>query len=258
MKTKRTLLIFLCACMFAQAASAQKGFQATFDVGYGFPAGLQTVVDDNGNTRTVIPYSSGAGINADLSGTYFFTDHIGIGLDLNYLLGTPVVYHDFIDNGIRGTIIVNNTLTSNMFAVTPDLVVSMNNPGINPYARIGVVLGTASVVQTSTEDGTDAHTGTYIETTTGSLAAGFYGGTGVQIALSDNFALDVELFGRIMSFEPTQSVNTQAYDGDQKSETITYAKKIDNTTAANTELTPELPFSSIGIKVGITLKFGPK
>jgi len=259
MKRRITWIFIGFISLITLNASAQKGvFEAGLSIGYGFPTAEGTLITISGTTEEALFYSYGAGINAAATGTYFFSDNIGAGLDFNYLFGSPINSSQANANGNNGPVIDNFVNTGSLFSITPCLVLSLNHEKINPYGRFGIVLGSASIVQTTTQEGSNAFTGSDIETITGDLSVGFYGAFGLQFALSDKISLDAELFDRTLSFVPTQAVDTKTFDGQQKSPTITFVKNIDATTAPNTTLTNSLAFSSVGIKIGITVKLGGK
>ena len=240
---RKVLLAATISILFIQQADAQKGrIYASIDLGYGFPSGEGTWLSGTESSRSASFYSFGAGLNIAASGSYFFSDHIGAGLDIGYLFGSPLNSTNQINNNNGNAVIGNFVNTGSLFAITPNLVLSLNHEKINPYARFGIVLGAASVVEKATEEGPGEIPGTNIELLTGDLSLGFYGAFGIRFALSDKLSLEAELFDRTMTFEPTQAVNTQTFDGLQKSPTITFSKNIDNTSSSNTQLL----FSSLG------------
>ncbi len=254
MKTKKifTTAVFLIA--FATSGIAQNGlFEARVDIGYGTTSGPQSVTNVSGSTSTDVPYSMGMGFNAALSASYFFGDHIGAGLDINYVVGTPTT----VTSG--GTIQYTSTLQGSLATVTPFLVLSAHPGGINPYGRFGIVLGVPQATISTTAAGPLAPSGTNIDEASGNLAIGLYGAFGVEFPLSGNLALDVELFDRSLQWEPGQVENTQAYDGESKAKTITYSHSVTSPSGDNqvsSYSTLYSPFSSFGIKVGLTMKFG--
>ena len=244
------------AMFIANISIAQSGmFEARFDLGYGFTSGPGSVTNVDGSTQTDIPYSMGMGLNVALSGSYFLSDHIGVGLDLNGVVGTKTTY---TYNG--ATLQYTSDMSGNLFSATPFLVLSANNTGINPYGRFGIVLGVPTATISTTAAGNFAPSGTYITEASGNLAIGVYGAFGVEFPLTDNLALNLELFDRSLQWEPAQVENTQAFDGDPKDKTITYSNKVTNPSNVNqvsSYSTIYSPFSSFGLKVGINMKFGP-
>ncbi len=256
MKIKLFFAITASALLSTQLSYAQSGlFEARFDLGYGFTSGPGSVTNVNGSTYTDVPYSMGMGLNVALSGSYFFSDHIGAGLDFNAVIGTKTTYTENND-----PVQYTSDLSGNLFSITPFLVLSANNTGINPYGRFGIVIGAPTATIATTAAGDRAPTGTYITEASGNPAIGVYGAFGVEFPLGDNLALNLEIFDRSLQWEPAQVENTQAFDGDPKDITITYSQKVTNPSRDNQVVsysTIYSPFSSIGLKVGINMKFGP-
>lgn len=257
MKTKITIFFISTTLLTCKIAQAQSGLvEARLDLGYGFTSGPASVTDFDGSTETDVPYSMGMGFNVALSGSYFFSDHIGAGLDLNAVIGTKTTFTENND-----PVQYTTDLSGNLFSITPFLVLSANNTGVNPYGRFGIVFGAPSATISTTAAGNGAPTGTYITEASGNMAIGVYGAFGIEYPLGDNLALNLEIFDRSLQWEPAQVENTQAFDGDPKDETITYSHKVTNPSRVNQVAnynTLYAPFSSVGLKVGINMKFGPQ
>ena len=255
MKQKIVLISLLASILSCGTAMAQNdGLSLRADIGVGFPSGVGTATSQNNTVTTVAPYSLGSGFNIAVAGNYMFSEHIGAGLDLNYMIGYASTTTVKIDNPITTT----NVSTGSLFAITPNVIISANSGKINPYARFGIVIGMPSYQVKSTESSVGAYTGTNIETYTGGGAIGWYAGFGVQFPLTDKLKLNVELFDRDLTYAPTTDTNTQAYDGQQKNPTKTMSTSSDPSSGTNTENTSYLPFGSVGFKVGVTMNLGSK
>jgi outer membrane protein W len=246
MKIKILALSLIFSIPFFMTLKAQSGSaDIHLNLGYGFIAAPQYYEDNTATEDTHIPYSYGSGANVDLGFNYMIGDHLGAGLDLNYLAGTTYTHSESV-----GNLTIDHTSAAMMVGVTPMLILSANHSPINPYGHFGVTIGSASFTDKKTETGNNAKSGTDIDTYSGGAAVGIYGAFGVSFALSDMFKLNVELFDRSMTYSPDKLENTQAYDGNQKATTITFVDKKDNTTANDTRLREYFPFSSFGLKVG--------
>jgi len=253
---QKTVLIALFASIFSCATSnAQNdGLSLRADIGVGLPSGVGTAYSYNNTVTTVAPYSLGSGFNIAVAGNYMFSEHMGAGLDLNYMVGytSTTTYKE--SNPITTT----NVSTGSLFAITPNVILSANSGKINPYARFGIVIGVPSFEVKSTQSSTGAASGTNIETYTGGVAIGWYAGFGVQFPLTDKLKLNVELFDRDLTYAPTTDTNTQAYDGQQKQPTKTMSTSYDIASGTNGENTAYLPFGSVGFKVGIAMNLASK
>jgi len=249
MKFKLLMAATAVSILLSREVKAQAGlFDVHVNVGYGFAAGMGSLISYTGSEQTTVPYSLGAGLNLDLGAAYMLSDHIGVGLDLSDIMGTAIKY-----NEIGNQVVKNEELTGMMYAATPMIILSANPDGISPYGKFGLVLGAASFTRTETESGILAHSGTYIDTYSGDLALGLYGALGIRFPLSDKVGLTVELFDRTVSYAPTTLTNTQPYDNDKANNTITFTDTVDNSTANNTANKVYWPFSSAGVKVGVTV-----
>ena len=245
-----TASIFTCQTSMAQS----DGLSLRADIGVGLPSGVGTVTSVNNTITTVSPYSLGSGFNIAVGGYYMFSDHMGAGLDLNYMIGYNTTSTYKMGTPVTETYVS----TGSLFAITPNVILSTNSGKINPYARFGIVIASASYQVKSTESSTGSSTGANIETYTGGMALGWYAGFGVQFPLSDKLKLNVELFDRDLSYAPTTDTNTQAYDGQQKKPTHTMVTNYDAAAGGNNEPTAYQPFGSVGFKVGIAMNIGSK
>jgi len=250
MKQKIVLISLLASFLSCGRVMAQKdGLSVRADIGVGLPSGVGTSTSYNNTVTTVSPYSLGSGFNIAVAGNYMFSDHMGAGLDLNYMIGYNTTSTYKMSNPVTETYVS----TGSLFAITPNVILSANSGKINPYARFGIVIGSASYQVKSTQSSVGAESGTNIETYTGGIALGWYAGFGVQFPLSDKLKLNVELFDRDLSYAPTTDTNTQAYDGQQKQPTRTMSTSYDASAGGNAEPTVYQPFGSVGFKVGLTM-----
>ena len=250
MKQKIFKLSILLAMGACQTAIAQSGAIAVrLDIGAGLPSGVSTIQNTSNGNTTIAPLSYGTGFNIALAGNYMFSDHIGAGLDLNYMIGyNTTSTDDGSSGGSSNTIVYKGTL----FAITPNIILSANADKINPYARFGIVIGLPSYSITTTETGPSFLSGANIDTYSGGLALGWYAGFGIQFPLSDKLKLNVELFDRDLTYLPTTYTNTQAFDGASQAPTRTLTTSNSN----QNNLTSYQPFGSVGIKVGVQLSLG--
>jgi hypothetical protein len=249
MKLKSLIIIAICCFTFTQKSNAQSGqFDLHLNLGYGFPIASQYFYNNTGAEVTLVPYSLGSGGNIDLGAGYMFGDHIGAGLDITDMMGTPFKYTE-----IAGNLTIDHSYSGMLLAVTPMLILSANTGQINPYGHFGIVLGAASYTHSMTETGKNASEGTFVDTYSGGSAIGIYTSFGLQFGLSQNLKLNLEVFDRTMAYAPGKVENTEAFTGEQKLTTVTYVDKVDSQTPNDQELKFYEPFSSIGLKVGIVL-----
>src|ERR1022692_2971751 len=161
-----TLLTFI-PCIFSIAANAQKGaIEAGLEIGYGFPSGTGTLQTSSSTlsvlNESVFSYSLGAGINIGANGAYFFSDHIGAGLNIHYLMGTPEDFEYQSPGPVGGPITLHNnycSYTGSLIAAMPYLIFKMKLGKISPYGKFGIDIGNATVVGKTTQEGVDVNSG---------------------------------------------------------------------------------------------------
>jgi len=233
--------------LFLVAISVTGTFAQAFDFGLNLGYGARTAgsgyfYSQSGNTTTYRPISLGAGFNIGINGVMWFGDHVGAGLDLTYVTGSRT-----IDTGSNG---VANKISGSVFNVTPMVLLSAHNEGVNPYAKFGIAFGFPS-------SETDATVSSVAVTDkfSGGVAIGFFAAFGLDFPISDNLIFNAEIFDRAMAWEPTKEV----YSVGGFSTTTTWANSINtNSPPANTTLTTSMPLSSVGILVGIKFRMANK
>jgi hypothetical protein len=221
------------------------------NVGYGFRAGPNYLYSNTGAANTVVPYSLGAGFNVGIGGTYWFEDHLGLALDINSVFGSPAKNVDVTSSGITD----NYSWRGSLLTFTPQIVLSANRAGINPYGRFGFSIGSASFTYEDVQTGPSAHAGTYIDKYSGGVATGLYSAFGLEYGIDDNVKIFAEAFDCNMSYAPAQVENTQAFNDAKKLPTVTFVESKDKTSANNTLLKAYFPFSSAGLKIGVSFRF---
>ncbi len=245
----------------AGTASAQKLFVRA-GLGYALPSGSQKIGENSKdpNTEFNTNGSYGTGFNGELGIGYMFNKNIGLGLDVSYLVGKKNLSKDD-----RGNDRAKQEVSGTALAFTPNIVLSTAMEGkIVPYAKAGLVIASASV--------TDVITGTagdiYVveRKTTGGMALGFKGAMGINFAVSEKIAIYGELAYTGMSYRPAKAVITKYTENgidvlsgfSVKDKETTYSTEVDNTAASPSsvprkEVTPVLPFGSIGLNFGVMI-----
>jgi hypothetical protein len=240
---------------------------------YNFDLGESSYSDVNKN----VPLSLGKGFNAGASVGYMFNKFVGAELQLNYLIGASTSaessYTDTdIDNGMTTSYTEKYTtsLSSNMFRATPTLVVKTGFDKINPYAKLGVVLGFGSttIEQESTGTGFDQ---TMKMEYTGGVAIGLNASVGVLFETEGMVSYFVEVNSVNMNHSYTTGEITEyKVNGmDELGSLSTSDKEVvfsDETTYSSDEepnenepsqaLKTSLPFGSIGLNAGVRFNLG--
>jgi hypothetical protein len=200
-----------------------------------------------------------------------FTPTIGAELGIGELIGTRTLAKDDYRNDDNRT--GNSKLSANSFYLNPSFVLRANTESmIVPYAKAGIFIGLATTgsdkeFTTHYNGAGTAVTGTDDEDikTKGNVAMGFTSAVGLDFMLSDNFAIFGEVTGRLASWSPgsyTDSDTHTNYIGGvaQTSTTNSTSGNFVNKTPPNYTGTDTpshvLPFSAIGLNVGVKFYFG--
>ncbi|MFC5269529.1 outer membrane beta-barrel protein [Adhaeribacter terreus] len=210
----------------------------------------------------------GKGIAAGGTIGYMFNPHVGAELGIGYLLdGKNEVKSTRTTNGETDT--HESEMSSRMLLLQPALVISAGMEGINPYARFGMIAATGTVTGTdiSMEDGEKFEEESEVS---GGWGFGLQAGIGAEFKLSDNMAFFSEVTMNNLSYSPDKGEITNAtYNGrDVLGEYTTNDKEVefvdDLSFSSNdqpSESQPDkslkfnMPFSSVGVGVGIKLNF---
>ncbi len=204
--------VFLSVAIVATAGFANaQGFYAGVNLGYGISnssdlVGTEEVKLPTGDTTSKNIYGTlGRGFNTGLNFGYMITDHIGVDLGLNYLMGSKLVTESYDSNTEFFVSIYEATLQSSQFRVSPSIIITSGGDGLSLYARAGLVLpvitSTMQEIRSSEEVpmlGTmTAEWDTEIRDTEikGAMSLGYQGAIGVSYGLSDNLSLFGELSG---------------------------------------------------------------
>lgn len=247
MKGTISLLFILFSGIIFQKAIAQKGDLAIrLDVGYGIGSGAESTINNQNGTYTETPNSFGAGTNIAIAGNYMLGDHLGVGLDLNELVGTTFKSStEYVNNFTQTS---TDAFTGSLFAATPYIIVSANADKINLYGRFGIVVGLPTVTDKTTWSGAYTQPGANVDVYTGGAAVGIYAAFGVQYPIGHHLKLNAELFDRDLTYRPTMLKNPQTFAGNTPIPTRT----LSTTSGYQAGLTQPMTFGSIGLKIGVS------
>jgi len=291
LKLKLTILFvaLLSSGLFAQ------GFYISANTGYAFNMNPQQgwfsdshretihnyFTGDYSSTTTYkeIKFGLGKGLNFGGSVGYMFNDYLGLDLGFSYLLGAETkvkdsyhsqdIYQDHTEDYYS---VSNNKLYSRMFTITPSILITPNFQKINPYLKMGVVLGVGSIYweavseRSSTGQVTPtSSTSEYASKFNGGVAIGVNASVGVEYNISDKLSIFGELNLTGMTYNPKKMENTKStVDGVDQLPNMTtrdketdFVKKHTETNQPVNEDEPKqqsllsFPFSSAGVNFGV-------
>ncbi len=277
----RILLLIAAIVCFNNNIMAQKKMYASVNVGYGIKMGTQTMLDNfkqtstNGyveSTSKAIDVSYGKGLNFGAAFGYMFTKNIGAELDVTYLLGGKTKANTDITT-IIGPITSHRTsdriLSANMFRIIPTLVIDAGLEKLDPYAKLGFLVGLGSIKYYYNEND-DGDVTVQRITQNGGVALGLSSTAGVRYNINDMMSVFAELNMVNLSYSPTKGkITERTVNGvdmlpgmtTRDKETV-YLKEITSKSTEpipdsepNKELKTKMPFSSFGINVGFRINF---
>ncbi len=264
-----TFLIATLATLFTNSLYGQ-GAYLNINAGYGLmmssgnlPNFYSLTTSSNSDTYKQVNISLGKGINFGGAFGYMFNKNIGAELGVSYLLGGKSKAQDIYQGGKT-----DYTLSAKMLRINPSIVVASGLKGINPYAKIGLIIGTGSVTEeTIDNDGGDITS--VLVKMNGGIAIGGNAGLGVLFDIRKRISFFSELNMTNLSYAPTKGKAIKAtYNGKDFLSDLTTSEKemdyVDSYTESNTPppdsqpskgLKSKLPFGSIGINLGIRFSF---
>jgi opacity protein-like surface antigen len=202
MKNPKTtfLLIFLFVTLL-MTAQTEKGFYLGLNSGYSLGTGNaniyqaqftrvynETEINSSTTKFELVKTNLGAGLNFGFQAGYMFNPNLGFELGANYLLGSEITGKQTKLDGD----FTNAELSAKMIQIKPTLVFRGGYATINPYAKVGMVIGSGKITNnTEDKDGPDVTKTTY-EFSEG-IPIGFHASLGTTYKLSN----EVSLFGEL-------------------------------------------------------------
>lgn len=273
-KMKKQILKTIMLLLFSHLATAQKGqqkFYVDLNLGYNFLGAatsigyIQSAPNATTNIRENKVLSLGKGISLGANFGYKFNSFIGAELGVNYLMGSE---NKYTSSNFTGSF-DNGSTQVKMLQIMPKLVVSADFDKINPYAKLGLVIGSGNILQTR-----DLKTGGGISEEAskfdGNIAVGFTSSAGATYALGKNTSLFAELNFIDLSYNPTKRKLTKyIFNGEDilknltinDSETVYSDEYTYDSSVATNDNEPEkdtkkyFALSSFGLNMGLRYAF---
>jgi hypothetical protein len=275
---KKIYFFVLAICMISGTLNAQKAY---IRVGLGGGIGLKQYVGtfwaDETATNTTDEYivksvGLGGGFNANVAFGYKISDYIGIEFGINEFVGLPKK----VTGSYTGTYpySFDDKISGMMLQIVPAIVITPGLEKVNPYARLGMIIGVLPTV-VMTSNNTNSYEGTSKATYTtdfkeklyGGLAVGFTAAGGVNLKLSDKLAFYGEVVFNGITYAPSKGKYKEfTRNGvDQLSSMTTrekewiYVRKYDaDETIADTDPDKQakvsIDFSNVELNIGIAIK----
>lgn len=258
----KTLLSLLCTLFMLTPSIAQ--MHLGIKVGGHLPtAGISlpgfVQIEQNGTQKALVA-TMGAGIDINATLGYQMNDNVQLNMDIGYLSGFKGGFYQYADLTGTGTgpvAKVDVAFKSNFINITPNVVImaSPKDSKMRPYARLGMHMGAASVESTTK---ISLFQGQSVDKYSGGLTFGLVSGIGLSKPLTQSLNLSFELTAKTITARPQQVENLENFTSQPKAATVKFVKEIKPNGPANEDLTFPIPFSSVGITVGIQYKIGAK
>lgn len=278
----------LMAMLMVSTVAMSQGFYTEVNTGYGFPFVGSVVGTDYESVSSSSPMSSihtvdytlvkgsyGQGVNFGLEAGYMFTSNFGVSLGANYLLGrqytSTYLYTDSYSDPSWGSYYYSEEQKrqqqAEMLRLIPSFILATNGEKIKPYAKLGLVLGVMNKVDITNEYwNTEGDREDFTAVFNGGLGIGLNTEFGVDFKLSELLSITGGVNAISMSYAPTKGeLLSYKINGVEQIGTMTTRDKevlfLDDI-SYNTNIPPNenepseqlkeyMPFSSLGIKVGL-------
>ncbi len=288
MKTKHLIFSSILVGALSISSVQAQGVYMGIGGGYGFAAGKQSFFDDYKTTVTTTstsqtvtshPFSLGKGINTGLYAGYMFNKNIGAELGIGYLIGSKNV---FTDENINTSTFPSSSKTEmtwkgRMIRLVPTIRMTAGEKKLQPFMKAGLIMGVGGRVYDDTHtESTSSGTSTVTDESWeyyGGMSLGFHGAIGVNFMVNDKIGIFGEVAGNYQNFAMKKgSMTKYTVDGvDQMASMDTYDKEIEfvdsytyNSSSPPNVNQPDqstkffMPFSSIGVNLGLHISFGGK
>lgn len=242
------------------------------------------------NTTTTtgesLGYSYGKGLNFRINAGYDFNKFIGGEIGFAYMLGSSMEVSSYDSYGdVSGGTIVDLVVFDNsyevkgkMFQIVPAIVVSPGFDKFNPYVKFGVIVGFGSYaidwkqVHSATNEPTETREQTF-EFSKG-VSVGLSSSLGVQYKFSVATCLFLEANFSNVSYSPKKGELTKSTENGinelpmltTRDKNIEFVKEFTETRVnynpdenkPRQELKYSVPFSTIGVNLGVRINLGRK
>ena len=214
----------------------------------------------------------------NLAAGYMLSQYVGLELGVNEFIGMAKKVN-LSATVSSGSYVVSQTIdlkrSGMMLQLVPAIVITPGLESINPYARVGMIVGILPSI-TSKGEGTATNTGgykatssfTYKSVANGGLALGFTAAGGVSFNLSDQIGLYGELVYNGITYSPKKG-KFKEYKEDgidnlptmtTKDKEWTFEKELNDVDipdgTPNKVAKTTVNFSNVELNVGIRIKFG--
>ena len=275
---KRHLLIVIISLVLTGGLTAQDTKQFYVRLGFGTSFATASNLDQlynyssNGSDRSVsiVPVGFGRGFTGVSAFGYKFSKYVSIEMGLSQFIGLPKIADSV--NNVPGGASGEVRIAGNMLSLIPSVVIRAGLSPVDPYARVGFILGVRPTINAKA-DFWNSSTNPTQETIAirhyyGGVAAGLQAAVGVSWEVSSIISLYAEFAFNSISYSPMFSeIILYEQNGVDKLSELTLKQKEteyynninpDEEIPSNSpdkQLRTSLPFSNAGVNLGISFHF---
>ena len=280
--------VFALVLLIGPMVSNAQGLYVDVNVGYGFPFITQTGILSNNTyvsysnydnndfyssyTDEAVALSLGKGVNFGASIGYMFNLHIGAEFQLSYLVGgkTEGTYSDqatYISGGITDMYTSSGTTTfsSNFFRAIPTIVLAAGTEKLNPYAKLGLVVGFGKINITDVSN-ISGDKQSYAAELNGGVSLGLNTRLGIEFGATANMKYFAEINIVSMNYSPKKGMIIEyKLNGVDMTNSLTTSERevefVDEVTFSEStpdnepsqQLKMHMPFGSVGLNFGVRI-----
>lgn len=277
MKRKILSLTLFVACGITNVFS--QGFFTEISGGYSYMLAPQHMGTNSSFIATdteikeehkLIKGSYGQGLNFGLKLGYMINSNFGVDLNTSYLTSSKFEYSDYEkhDNAWAGyyETTTNRYEQAKMLRFNPSIIMSMGNEKIAPFTKIGVVFGIGSVEQNVEQLYSNGNSTKYSVLVNGGVSIGASAEIGLKMKITQKLSFVGSLNLLAMNYAPKKGEYTTYTENGEDvlgswqtsdrevnfvDEYSVSSSDPNNSNEPSKELKMYLPFSSIGLNVGI-------
>lgn len=263
--------------IFTQNTFAQNKY-ISINTGYNFGVSstslyFQTSTNGIDYSNKKLDLSLGKGVNLDCNFGYLFNKYLAAELGISYLYGTNSTVEGVLNNG-SSVNRFSKTYASSVIRLVPTIVISAGLPKINPYAKLGFIIGSASYKLQSDEEFEykNGSKQSLLSTTKydGGIALGLSNSIGVSYFYKEHICFLFELNAVNLSYAASKSI-VQVLELDRVSQMAgrtVYDNQVEyfddysysssnpiNTNKPRKALKENVSFNSLGFSIGAKYQF---
>jgi outer membrane protein W len=214
------------------------------------------------NTSLKSGISYGKGVQFDAIMGYMFNENLVAELGINYLAGSKTETDKTTSTGASSTQVA--TTSAKMLRLLPTLRLTAGKGKVKPYMKAGVAIGVSPKIKLEVDQVGSGTTSNQQLEMTGGVSIGFVGGAGVIFRPNNRWSFYSEIKVISLSWSPKKAVITKAVVNGQdqlRNSTVSqreavFVNTVSSTSSANSNaptenLKSQLPFSSVGLSIGV-------